>query len=252
MVAPVSGTTLPAMIALIGDVHEWLDGMRTNLAHLPAEVRSVVQVGDLWIWPAPEDAPPRADGTLRELPPPPPGKDVQWHRLAHDVLFIDGNHHNYPLTRGLQEPTPVAPGLTYVPRGTVRVLHGMDGPLRVGFLGGADSVIDAQWRRPDQDWWPLEEPVGTTDVERLLTNARHVGGLDLLVTHTPPASVTRTMMRSDKAQHPSSLMVEDAWRALGGGVTDPPLELICGHMHEAWYDREQRVRVLDFLEVIYR
>ncbi len=35
------------MIALIGDVHEWLEGLRVKVAQLPLEVRSIVQVGDL-------------------------------------------------------------------------------------------------------------------------------------------------------------------------------------------------------------
>lgn len=240
------------MIALIGDAHEWHDGLRAKVQQLRPETESVIQVGDLWVWPSPDDAPRDDDGLPRVLPPAPPGADLQWRRGDREVWFIDGNHHNYPLTRGLRSPTSVADGLTYVPRGSVRVLQGMEGLLRVGFLGGADSVLDAEWRRPNVDWWPEEERIAILDVEQLLASAAAVGGLDLLVTHTPPQSVTRRMLHSDRAAHPSAVLAEEAWRALGGGVDDPPLEIVSGHMHSSWCDKSRRVRVLDFLEVVYR
>ncbi len=240
------------MLALIGDAHEWHDGLRAKVSQLLPETESVIQVGDLWVWPTPEDAPRQEDGTLRVLPSAPLGSDFQWRRADRDVWFIDGNHTNFPLVRGLRVPTRVADGLTYLPRGTVRVLKGMDGWMRVGFLGGADSVLDAEWRRPGVDWWPEEERIAVEDVERLLANAAEVGGLDLLVTHSPPASVTSKMLHSSRPAHPSAVLVEEAWRALGGGVDDPPLEIVSGHMHAPWCERARRVLVLDYLEVVYR
>lgn len=129
-------------------------------------------------------------------------------------------------------------------------LPGRSGPLRVGFLGGADSVLDAAWRRPGVDWWPDEEKIDVADVDRLLANARAVGGLDLLITHTPPGTIT-TEMRGG-APHPSSLLVEEAWRELGGGGDDPPLDLVSGHMHESFKDAARRVEVLPMLGLTIR
>ena len=242
---------LRAVLALLGDVHDFLQPMRDLLDRLPRQVRAVIQVGDLCVWPEAEDAPPMPDGSPRELPRRPRDPSLHWRRPPRDMLWIDGNFHPYCLTRGLTTPTRVAPGLVYLPRGTVATLPGRAGPLRVGVLGGADSVHDAHVRRLGDDWWPEEERVGVADVERLLTNARAAGGLDLLVTHTPPASVT-TVMTPGGAPHPSAVLVEEAWRALGGGVADPPLELICGHMHEGWRSDRLRVEVLPILGVAIR
>jgi hypothetical protein len=239
------------MIAFIGDVHDLLGPMAALLHRLPSQVRTIVQVGDLWVWPDDSDVPPAANGAPRELPRRPRDTSLHWRRPPRDMHFIDGNHHMYPLTRGLSDPTVVAPGLRYLPRGTVLTLTGRDGPLRVGFLGGADSVIDAAWRRPGEDWWPEDERVQVADVERLLTNVRASGGIDLLVTHTPPASITTAMMRGG-APHPSSIMVEEAWRAVGGGLKEPPVELLAGHMHDSFHDVDLRVEVLPFLGVTLR
>ena len=131
------------------------------------------------------------------------------------------------------------------------IAEGRGGPLRIGILGGADSVMDAMFRRPGDDWWPEEERIATADVDRLLVNAKNVVGLDVLVTHTPPASIT-TAMTNGGRPHPSSLLVEAAWRELGGGGDNPPLEVICGHMHESLQDPLRRVEVLSMLGVTLR
>jgi hypothetical protein len=239
------------MIAFLGDVHDLLAPMRDLLDRLPSEVRAVVQVGDLWVWPETDDVPPLADGTAREVPRRPRDQSLHWVRPGRDLLWVEGNHHPYWLTRGLAVPTPVAPGLTFLPRGTVVTLPGRREPLRVGVLGGADSVIDASWRRPGDDWWPDEERVTVTDVERLLANVKAAGGIDVLVTHTPPATVTRVMTNGAQP-HPSAILVEEAWRALGGGLEDPEVELIAGHMHQAWSSERLRVEVLPMLGLTVR
>ena len=239
------------MIAFIGDVHDLLQPFRDMLHRVPPKVRTIIQVGDIWVWPNEEDVPPSADGSARDVPRQPRDTSLHWRRPARHVFFLDGNHHCYSLTRGLDRPTQVAPGLTFLPRGTVMVAEGRDGPLRIGILGGADSVLDALFRRPGDDWWPEEERIVRADVDRLLTNARQLGGLDVLVTHTPPASIT-TEMTNGGRPHPSSVLVEAAWRELGGGEDNPPLELICGHMHETWRDITRRVEVLPMLGVTIR
>lgn len=239
------------MIAFLGDVHDLLAPMRDLLDALPPEVRTVVQVGDLWVWPESHDVPLCADGTPREVPRRPRDQSLHWVRPSRDLMWLDGNHHPFWLTRGLSVPTPVAPGLTFLPRGTVMSLPGRREALRVGVLGGGDSVIDAGWRRPGHDWWPDEERVTVADVERLIANVGTAGGIDILVTHTPPASITRSITKGTPP-HPSALLVEEAWRALGGGLEDPAVELISGHMHQAWSSERLRVEVLPMLGLTVR
>lgn len=239
------------MIMLLGDVHHDLAVMRDLIVQCPPPVQTIVQVGDLWVWPDPDDVPPNADSSPREHPPYPDHRGLHWRRPQRDICAIDGNHFPYWLSRGITQPTPIAAGLLYLPRGTVTVLVGRNGPLRVGFLGGADSLFDVALRQRGVDWWPEEESVQVQDVDRLIENARGLGGLDLLVTHTPPATIT-TAMTGGEAPHPSAVMVEEAWRALGGGVPDAPVELVAGHMHLPFHDEELRVEVLDYLGVTFR
>ena len=237
------------MIALIGDVHDLLTPFRTVVDGLPRTVRCVIQVGDLWVWP-PDGWSADSDRRQSELRRP-HDTDLHWRRCSRDLMCIDGNHHNFPLTRRLDRHTEIAPGLRFMPRGTVQTLPSRTGLIRVGFLGGADSVLDAGWRARGRDWWPDEEQVSVSDVERLLVNARQAGGIDLLVTHTPPASITMRMTRTDTA-HPSAQLVEEAWRALGGGSADPPLEIVSGHMHETFVDSHLRVEVRPMLGCTFR
>ena len=239
------------MIARLGDVHDLLGELWGVLEALPLRLDAVLQLGDLWVWPEEADVPPGPDGQPRDIPRRPRDPRFHWRRPPRDILFVDGNHHPYWLTRGLGVPTRVAAGLRYLPRGTVLTLSGMRGPLRVGVLGGGDSVLDAQFRRLGDNWWPDEEVIAAADVGRLLANAALVGGLDLLLTHTPPALVTEAMTRGGRP-HPSAVLAEEAWRALGGGVVDPPLELLAGHMHESWRSEPLRVEVLPIMGVAIR
>lgn len=200
-VAGVIPTERPPLV-LIGDVHEEREIFFELLEKAPRGAQ-VIQLGDLPFYPHLE----------RRHP---------WRRPPRPFSMIDGNHHSYDLTRGLTVPTEIRPGVTFLPRGTVLNLEGR----RVGILGGADSVIDVPFRVRGVDWWPDEERVSDADVARLLANAEQVGGLDLLLTHTPPASITTAMMRDGRPPHNSAVAVEVAWEALGRP------EIISGHMHE--------------------
>lgn len=99
------------------------------------------------------------------------------------------------------------------------------------------------------------------EFDRLLAQARDTRGVDLPVTHTPPASVVDAMLRTGPpeeavlhpaalrgpgptADTPSSVRVEQAWCVIG----QPPL--VCGHMRRPW--REGVVEVLAFTGVTLR
>ena len=55
--------------------------------------------------------------------------------LDRPLYFVRGNHDYAPAFRGLTAPAEVLPGLVYLPAG----MHALGG-LRVGTLGGAESV----------------------------------------------------------------------------------------------------------------
>ncbi|CAN5921624.1 hypothetical protein BH11GEM2_BH11GEM2_30610 [soil metagenome] len=207
------------MLAFIGDVHLDLDELEDIVRGVAPGTTQVIQVGDLHLKPNPRAA------------------KTRWRPMKLPLGFIDGNDHYFPETRGLQEPTEVRPGLTFYPRGTVLELDSR----RIGFLGGGETIYGQESLIPGTDWWPKEEGIAERDVTRLLRNANG-GGIDLLVTHTPPASITEAVLGS--APHPSSVRVEEAWQALGYP------ELICGHLHEHYASR--RVQVLPAFGLTYR
>lgn len=207
------------MIGIIGDIHQDIDGLAWIVdQQLPREVTAVVQVGDLYLSDAPGVSP-----------------SARWRPMSRPLYFIDGNHHNFPSTRGLTSPTAIASGLTYCPRGTVLLLAGR----RVAFLGGAETHSIAPHWVPGEDWWPEEEAIRPADAAPLL--ALPAGDIDLLITHTPPAAV---IADHGGAPSVSARIVQDVWDHLGRP------ELVCGHMHRRI--DAGRVVVLDRLDWVYR
>jgi hypothetical protein len=198
------------VIVLLGDVHGAWESAFALVAkakgYTPGAV-PVIQVGDLNWRP---DRPPR--------PAPWP---IHW---------VEGNHDHLPSLLGLEGPTEVAPNWIYCPRGTVLEL----GRRRVAFFGGARS-IDREVRVEGESWWPEEEPTWE-EAERFRGE-----NVDLLVTHSPPASVVRAMgFEHDSAERASGI-VEHLWGALGRP------SVVCGHMHQRY--RLGNVLVLGDLDV---
>ena len=212
------------MLACVGDVHRSFGLLERLVGRLPRAVQAVVQVGDLGLTRA--DVERLADGG----PPP--------LRLDRPVHWIDGNWDDFGGLglRDLDVPTALAPGLVYVPRGTVLELGG----LRIGCLGGAESLDGERSRARGVDWWPDLEGVTDADVTRLVRAATRTRGVDLLVAHTPPAPTVAAM--TGRPAHPSAVRVHQAQAALGW----PPV--VAGHMHRSWQDVSRRVQVLDELE----
>lgn len=170
------------------------------------------------------------------LPSPPASAKAAWRRMPIPLHFIDGNHHDYSVTRGLSAAAEVLPGLVYQPRGSVADLDGR----RLAFLGGAESTVDLEWRQRGRDYWPDHEAIRAEDVARLLTNTNG-RRVDFLVTHIAPASV---MARHTSTHSVSAGLVEQAWNELGR----PPL--VCGHLHTHY--QGEGVEVLPYLGSILR
>ena len=173
-------------LLLIGDVHGDVGFLRrtyAHAAHLGAD--RAVLLGDVGLgWDRR-----MFKGTGGRL------ECIVVHALADLVaasgipaLVLDGNHENFDwLGDELDARTPqpdgtveLAPGVAYVPRGTLLVLDG----LRVLALGGAVS-LDRLERVPGRSWWP-QEAITRADVDR----AAQQGPADLLLTHDAPAETT--------------------------------------------------------------
>jgi Icc-related predicted phosphoesterase len=183
-------------ILFIGDIHGNFRFLENMVSRIPEKaVDYIIQVGDFGLWPQ---------------------NVKQWKRLQHKIYFIDGNHEYFPLlpTPVNPEPVEILGGLVYLPRGTIMKI----GSCRIGFLGGAESV-DRMYRTEGVDWF-RQEAISYKD----MMHFSDVGELDILVTHTPPATVVATRFQKDPL--PSAKAVEQVWLEVGR-----PL-LICGHMHE--------------------
>jgi predicted phosphodiesterase len=103
---------------------------------------------------------------------------------AHDrdLWFIDGNHEGFDLLGSLAnlnatEPCPIAPRVTYLPRGATFEWAGK----RFLTFGGAVSVDQAA-RTPGIDWWP-EEVITDRQVQRVIDSGATA---DVVLSHDVP------------------------------------------------------------------
>lgn len=201
------------MLVFIGDIHGEFHILNKLLSKVP-ENATVIQVGDFGLWPV--------VGEHYHQIYPEPIKKVYWIDGNHEYFPTIQPHMNPPVGAGWSGVVEIKPSCAYIPRGTVLELDGMT----VGFLGGADS-IDKQWRREHIDWF-REERIRQQDIERLVANAEAAGGIDLLVTHTPPALIVERMLQGETIYpefHYSARYLQIVWDTLGR----PPV--ISGHMH---------------------
>lgn len=198
------------MIVLIGDIHNSFHLAFQLIAkakgYQPGAV-PILQVGDL------------------EWHPDRPPQSAPW-----PIHFVEGNHDHLPSLLQHTAPTEVAPNWIYCPRGSVLRLGG----LQVGFFGGARS-IDRNVRIEGESWWPEEEPT-YEEADRFKDQ-----DVDLLVTHSPPASVVRAMGYDPDPEERASKVVEHVWARLGRP------SVVCGHMHRRY--RLGNVLVLGDLDV---
>lgn len=224
-----------ARIVLIGDVHG-LDGPLNHIVenHGCFAARAVIQVGDMGWRPGTSYRPTRGGG-LNQRP--------YFQSPTHPVYWLDGNHDWHPALKDITEVTEVQKNLFYVPRGTAIDFGG----IRVGFLGGADSV-DKEIRRCNAMHWWKEEQISEEDVAR----AKGIGPVDLLVTHAPPRSAVAEIFKGRDSgafftqmgwvkDTTSEERIQEVWDHLG----NPPL--VCGHLHQSW--SRDNVTVLDELEI---
>ncbi len=182
---------------------------------------------------------------------------MEWNNIYPSVKCpvhaIGGNHEDYDVVDGWSktEPTEVATGLYYIPRGYVTEMQG----VRVGFLGGAESV-DKSYRTTKghfRDWWE-QERIQEEDVERLIAN---VGAepLDVLITHCPPPTTVLQnfpMLDTQSWGLPSNWVDISSKRVADAIRATNPRTVFSGHMHKSvlhQYTEHTMVRILDINEV---
>lgn len=209
-------------LALIGDIHGNFGRLAKIVAELPPDTVPI-QVGDFGFWPY----------TRNQYVVP--------DKFVH---FIDGNHDHIPRLMNGECDWPNA---GYIRRGEVWTFDNR----RILFLGGASSV-DRKWRPHNfgPHAWFDEELISDAEVELALANAK--GGVDLMITHTPPDWMIRKHFSPGGLLHfeinPATWRdyaaeaVERVWRELG----EPPL--YCGHMHRRVVNGS--CRILDIEEVV--
>ena len=135
------------------------------------------------------------------------------------MYFIDGNHDHHPFLRLLpNKKDNVAPGITYLPRGTYCTIES----TMFASLGGAAS-IDYASRIEGKDYWKDLECVNQNDVDRLDSAA------DVLLIHDspdympefPPVDDTTFNLRVDNNKHLINQAID---------IVKPEL-ILHGHMH---------------------
>ena len=151
---------------VVGDLHgDW--GSLNQLIN-KKQPNLVLQCGDFGHWPALE-----ALSKVRY-------GEKHWNlqgvkaQDAH-VLWCDGNHEDH---WHLQENNVNYPGVTYMPRGSVRMLPDQ---RMVMFIGGAQSV-DREQRVLGVDWFP-EEVISYSEADRIM---EYGGPVDIVISHTCP------------------------------------------------------------------
>lgn len=192
-------------VAFLGDIH----GFYNRILEYPWKPapQLVIQVGDFGFFHLP---------TRRCNVNPP-----------YPVWFIEGNHDSIDECRHLarnftmRRQIDPAKNIYHAPKGWVEEF---DGKV-IGFLGGAESV-DSHRRVRGANYFP-DEGLTVADLYRFNDNLNKLGRkkLDILVTHTPPECIVRSVYGIVNLSGPSSTLVEralDEWR---------PDLLISGHMH---------------------
>ncbi len=209
------------MIILVGDIHGEFRFFRELITRVPLPSDVVfIQLGDFGYYPH-----------LMEYWP---------KNFPNKVYFFDGNHEHFPSLPTGDEIVEMNTNLFYIPRGYILELEG----LKIGIMGGGES-LDYRNRKEGIDWFP-QERVQLRDINKLRNKK-----VDILLTHTPPASViaghfskinTNYWGLPSDYEDISSDRIESLWK----NMNYPPL--YCGHMHTSIIG--PNYRILDINEVV--
>jgi len=215
--APTDPLATPSRVAFAGDWHantRWGIAAIQYAAEHGADV--IVQLGDFGY----EFRAAFLDGLERAL-----------HRTGLRLLFVDGNHEDFPTLlrypvrgNGLRQLTD---RVWHLPRG----FRWRWGGLRWLAIGGAHSV-DRPWREPGVSWW-REETVTDADIQRAVAG----GQADVMVSHDCPAGVPIPGLAESAHLWPAEeLAASDVHRSRLRTVVEAvrPRSLWHGHFHRRY------------------
>jgi hypothetical protein len=159
------------------------------------------------------------------------GLDRALARTGLVLLFVDGNHEDFPLltrypvrSNGLRQVTD---RVWHLPRG----FRWEWGGVRWLALGGAHSV-DRPWREAGISWW-REETVTDADIERSTAG----GPADVMVSHDCPSGVDIPgLAESSTLWPPEEIVAANVHRARMRLVVDAvrPRTIWHGHFHRRY------------------
>ncbi len=212
------------LVCAIGDAHGEFDAMYAAVQSLEAEVgrevACILHVGDFGVWPDPEhlDEATRKHGDKGEF-----RRILAAGRVPRKTVFIAGNHEDFDYLTALRS-REIVEGLEFLPWGEVYTLEHGGERLRVGGLGGCYGPGD--YRKARVTGWARRHYLAA-DLARLAANAD--GGIDVLLTHEPPAGEFTEC-------HAPSGFKRRSWKAMGEGQAELVASLrprIClsGHLH---------------------
>ncbi len=190
----------------LGDTHGSIKLIKPILEHaFDRGQKTIIQLGDWGFW-WPNDF-----------------KHSELSKMLTDyglhMYFIDGNHDLHPMLRMLPNTREnVAPGITYLKRGTT---HTIDG-ITFGALGGAPSID--YWNRAEGlSIWEDMECISDTDISKLNST------VDILLLHDSPTDIPGIKEISDVRFNTAvKKNRERITRAVE--ITNPKI-IYHGHMH---------------------
>lgn len=132
-------------------------------------------------------------------------------QLPFTVLFLDGNHENFPLLESMPQAVLYGGrvhdlgGVYHLQRGEIFALPTGQGSVTVAVCGGGDSR-DRDRRTEGVDWF-AEEEIGECDVQRLRENAQRFDHrVDYFLSHVMSSALK--MERATAYAYKSSLATD--------------------------------------------
>lgn len=173
----------------------------------------------------------------------------------YTILFVDGNHENFDFwdAQPVQEwhggkvhIHPEAPNIIHLLRGEFYDLNGLS---IFAFGGAASHDIDPEYddtgrciwkgRVEGKSWWKHENAT-PEEIEHAENNlALHGYSADIIITHTPPASVVAKLIAGDHKIVPDS--TANFLDTLLGKVEYR--HWLCGHIHKDHTDYQRNLTI---------
>ena len=117
--------------------------------------------------------------------------------LQTNILFIDGNHENFPRIYGYPEQAWHGGRIHRIRNNIIHLMRGyvftIDGKT-IFTMGGAYS-IDKYMRKEGYSWWKEELPSNTEYREAIKNLEEHNKQVDYIITHTAPREIIRRMCK---------------------------------------------------------